>query len=52
MLSSLHFKNSGNHEVSCALGPGVFWREGHAPQVLQKLDAAHPESPKQLARPG
>lgn len=44
----LIFKNASGQEVTCPLGPRVFWGGGHSLHILLKLDTAQPESLKQL----
>lgn len=47
-LGSLSFKNASGQEVTCSLGPRVFWGGGQTLHIFLKLDTAQPESLKQL----
>lgn len=46
-VGSLSFKNASGQEVTCSLGPRVFWGGGQSLHIFLKLDAAQPESLKQ-----
>lgn len=46
-VGSLSFKNASGQEMTCPLGPRVFWGGGHSLHIFLKLDAAQLESLKQ-----
>lgn len=48
-LDSLSFINASDQQMTCPLGPRVFWGGGHSLHILLNLDTAQPESLKQLS---
>lgn len=45
-LDSLSFINARDQQMTCPLGPRVFWGGGHSLHILLNLDTAQPESLK------